>query len=229
MEFIIETKNLYRGFPAGQGEKDLFYPVRDVSVEIPEKSLVILKGRSGSGKTTLINLLSGLDSPTRGEVLFHGKKYAAMSNREREKLRRKEMGFVFQSIALVPEMTAFENVDFAMRLAGLRGKRAEREERIRSLLARVGLEKRMYHLPSQLSGGEQQRVAIARAMVHHPRLVFADEPTGALDTATGRDVMHLFRELVDEEGITVVMTTHDRELMKRGDKVIEMEHREEIC
>ena len=138
-------------------------------------------------------------------------------------MRRTGMGFVFQSVALVPEMTAFENVDFAMRLAHVRGKRAEKEERIRYLLTRVGLEKRMFHLPSQLSGGERQRVAIARAMAHRPEIVFADEPTGALDTASGQGVMSLFRELVDEEGITVVMTTHDTELMKQGDRIIEME------
>ncbi len=223
MKQMIQTKNLCRGFAAGQSEKNMIYPVKDLSVEIPEHSLVILKGRSGSGKTTLLNLLSGLDQPTEGEVFFRGRKYADMSVKEQEKLRRTGMGFVFQSVALVPEMTAFENVDFAMRLARVRGKRAEKEERIRYLLTRVGLEKRMFHLPSQLSGGERQRVAIARAMAHRPEIVFADEPTGALDTASGQGVMTLFRELVDEEGITVVMTTHDTELMKQGDRIIEME------
>ena len=135
-------------------------------------------------------------------------------------MRRYNVGFVFQSVALVPIMSAYENVDFALKLADYKG---DRDARIKEVLSIVGLEKRMSHMPSQMSGGEQQRVAIARAVAHKPKIIFADEPTGALDTATGLSVIKLFKELIDKEGITIVMTTHDPNLMSFGDAVYEME------
>ena len=214
-------------------------------MEIKKGTLAILKGRSGSGKTTLLNILSALDMPTEGSVQFLDKNLEHMTEKDREMLRRYEMGFVFQSIALIPTMTAYENVEFAFRLA--KNKRQIRKnltdmdndigdaktdvinantenthDRVSELLERVGLSKRMDHMPGQLSGGEQQRVAIARAVVHRPKVVFADEPTGALDTASGFEVMRLFRELIDDEGITIVMTTHDPNLMELGDEVFEL-------
>ena len=211
-------------------------------MEIKKGTLAILKGRSGSGKTTLLNILSALDMPTEGSVQFLDKNLEQMTEKDREMLRRYEMGFVFQSIALIPTMTAYENVEFALRLA--KNKRQIRknltdmdndigdakndvinentQDRVSELLERVGLSKRMDHMPDQLSGGEQQRVAIARAVAHHPKVVFADEPTGALDTAAGFEVMRLFRELIDDEGITIVMTTHDPNLMELGDEVFEL-------
>lgn len=173
---------------------------------------------------------------------FLDKNLEQMTEKDREILRRYEMGFVFQSIALIPTMTAYENVEFALRLA--KNKRQIRKnltdmdndigdaktdvinenthDRVSELLERVGLSKRMNHMPEQLSGGEQQRVAIARAVVHRPKVVFADEPTGALDTASGFEVMRLFRELIDDEDITIVMTTHDPNLMELGDEVFEL-------
>lgn len=173
---------------------------------------------------------------------FLDKNLEQMTEKDREMLRRYEMGFVFQSIALIPTMTAYENVEFALRLA--KNKRKIRKnltdmdndigdaktdvinenthDRVSELLERVGLSKRMDHMPEQLSGGEQQRVAIARAVVHRPKVVFADEPTGALDTASGFEVMRLFRELIDDEDITIVMTTHDPNLMELGDEVFEL-------
>lgn len=173
---------------------------------------------------------------------FLDKNLEQMTEKDREMLRRYEMGFVFQSIALIPTMTAYENVEFALRLA--KNKRQIRKnltdmdndigdaktdvinenthDRVSELLERVGLSKRMNHMPEQLSGGEQQRVAIARAVVHRPKVVFADEPTGALDTASGFEVMRLFRELIDDEDITIVMTTHDPNLMELGDEVFEL-------
>ena len=187
-----------------------------VSMEIPSSSLTILKGRSGSGKTTLLNLLSALDVPTEGKVEFFGKDLEYLKDREREDLRRYRMGFVFQSVALIPVMNAYENVEFALRLSG------DRKPRVTEILERVGLKERIYHMPYQLSGGEQQRVAIARAVAHRPQVIFADEPTGALDTASGLAVMKLFRELVEQEHITVVMTTHDPNLMELGDFVYEL-------
>lgn len=195
------------------------HALEDVSLRINRGMLAILKGRSGSGKTTLLNILSALDAPTDGIVEFLGCELTKLNERQKEELRRYQMGFVFQSIALIPVMTAFENVEFALRLAGYEG---NREKRVKEILGRVGLAKRMYHMVNQLSGGEQQRVAIARAVAHKPTVVFADEPTGALDTASGLAVMQLFRELVEEEGITIVMTTHDPNLMELGDSVYEI-------
>ena len=144
---------------------------------------------------------------------------------EREKLRRYDIGFVFQSVALIPIMNAYENVDFGLRLAEYEG---NRDSRIREVLEMVGLSSRMFHMPNQMSGGEQQRVAIARAVAHKPRVIFADEPTGALDTASGLNVMKLFKDLVAKEGITIVMTTHDPNLMELGDVVFEIEDGEII-
>lgn len=243
MENAIIAQNIKRYFKAGDGTT--VHALDGVSMEIKKGTLAILKGRSGSGKTTLLNILSALDMPTEGSVQFLDKNLEQMTEKDREMLRRYEMGFVFQSIALIPTMTAYENVEFALRLA--KNKRQIRknltdmdndigdvktdvinantentQDRVSELLERVGLSKRMDHMPGQLSGGEQQRVAIARAVAHHPKVVFADEPTGALDTASGFEVMRLFRELIDDEGITIVMTTHDPNLMELGDEVFEL-------
>lgn len=240
MENAIIAQNIKRYFKAGDGTT--VRALDGVSMEIKKGTLAILKGRSGSGKTTLLNILSALDMPTEGSVQFLDKNLEQMTEKDREMLRRYEMGFVFQSIALIPTMTAYENVEFALRLA--KNKRQIRknltdmdndigdakndvinentQDRVSELLERVGLSKRMDHMPDQLSGGEQQRVAIARAVAHHPKVVFADEPTGALDTAAGFEVMRLFRELIDDEDITIVMTTHDPNLMELGDEVFEL-------
>lgn len=218
MEHAITTKGLKKSFPTGDGQE--FFALKSVEIEIPEKKLTILKGRSGSGKTTLLNILSTLDEPTAGEVIFFGQSLTQLSEKQKEKLRREQMGFVFQSIALAPIMSAYENVDFALRLAGYTG---NRDVRIRQVMERVGLLKRMDHTAGRLSGGEQQRVAVARALAHRPKVIFADEPTGALDTASGLAVMKLFREFVDEEGATIVMTTHDPNLMELGDVIYEIE------
>ena len=213
----IQTEKLHKYFGSG---KNQVHALNNVSLEIEKGTLVILKGRSGSGKTTLLNMMSALDTPTEGKVTFLGKDLSTLRTEEKENLRRFQMGFVFQSVALIPVMTAFENVEFALRLSNSKENHATR---VKEVLERVGLAKRMDHMANQLSGGEQQRVAIARAVAHHPTVVFADEPTGALDTASGLAVMQLFRELVDEEGITIVMTTHDPNLMELGDVLYELE------
>ena len=213
---IIEARNITRMFPVGDGE---FYALKHVDIDIPAGKLTILKGRSGSGKTTLMNILSALDAPTEGDVSFDGQVYSEMEDAQKEQLRRKEIGFVFQAVALIPIMNAYENVDFAMRLAEPELTAKEVDERIRETLALVGMEERMRHMPGQMSGGEQQRVAIARAVAHRPKVVFADEPTGALDTESGLRVMQLFRNLIEKEGVTIVMTTHDPNLMELGDVV----------
>lgn len=216
-EIVIHTEEIKKYFPTGDGT--YVHALDGVSMDITEGSLTILKGRSGSGKTTLLNILSALDVPTGGKVEFSGRNLKDLKERERELLRRYETGFVFQSVALIPVMTAYENVEFALRLAEDTG---DRQKRVTEILDRVGLGSRMHHMPYQLSGGEQQRVAIARAVAHRPKVIFADEPTGALDTASGLAVMQIFRELVEREHITIVMTTHDPNLMELGDFVYEL-------
>ncbi len=218
MDIVLEAKQIVRAFRTGAGED--FYALKGVDMQVPRGALTILKGRSGSGKTTLLNILSALDEPTSGEVIFDGASYRHMSMSAKEELRRKQIGFVFQSVALIPIMNAYENVDFAMRLADIKG---DYSERIDSALKIVGMNERMLHMPGQLSGGEQQRIAIARAIAHRPKVVFADEPTGALDTESGIRVMKLFRRLIEKEGLTIVMTTHDPNLMELGDVIYEME------
>ena len=214
---IIRTEGLYKRFPVGSGDE--ITVLKEINIEIPYGKLIIIKGRSGSGKTTLMNILSALDTASEGEVYFHDQKFSDMSDKDRDGLRRAQIGFVFQSVALIPIMTAYENVDFGLRTAGYKG---NRDERIRESLASVGLEQRMKHMPSQMSGGEQQRVAIARAMAHRPEIIFADEPTGALDTAAGLAVTQLFKDLAARENMTIVMTTHDPGLMEMGDVIYEM-------
>ena len=217
-DYIIETKNIRRSFPVGN--RETIEVLKGIDLKVPRSKLTILKGRSGSGKTTLLNILSVLDYPTVGELVIDGVSMNGKSDSEKELIRRYDMGFVFQSVALVPILSAYENVDFGMKLANYEG---DRDARIKEVLSIVGLAGRMNHMPSQMSGGEQQRVAIARAVCHKPKIVFADEPTGALDTASGLAVMKLFRELIDKEGVTIVMTTHDPNLMQLGDVVYEME------
>jgi putative ABC transport system ATP-binding protein len=218
MENMIYAQNISRCFPMGSGGK--FYALKDVSISVPRGRLTVLKGRSGSGKTTLMNILSALDEADSGTVVLDEQELDKLSDSDKEKLRRYDTGFVFQSIALIPIMSAYENVDFSLRLADYP---ENRDRRIREVLKSVGLSKRMNHMPSQMSGGEQQRIAIARAVAHKPKVVFADEPTGALDTAAGLNVMRLFRDMVEKQGITVVMTTHDPNLMELGDVVYQIE------
>lgn len=215
---IIRTENIHKSFPIGNHE--MLEVLKGVNFEANKGQLTILKGRSGSGKTTLLNLLSMLDDPTSGRVIIEDRDMHSLSVAQKEKFRRYNMGFVFQSVALVPIMSAYENVDFALKLADYKG---DRDARIKEVLSIVGLEKRMLHMPAQMSGGEQQRVAIARAVAHKPKIIFADEPTGALDTASGLAVIKLFKQLIEKEGITIVMTTHDPNLMCFGDSVYEME------
>ena len=219
MQEMLQAKGVSRAFPApGGGE---FWALRGIDLSAPAGKLTILKGRSGSGKTTLLNILSALDPPTAGEVILDGREITALSDRERTALRRTQVGYAFQSVALIPMMTALENVEFALRLT--RWPARARRDRALECLKLVGLAQRAGHLPQELSGGEQQRVAVARAFAHRPKVLFADEPTGALDTNTGLQVVKIFRDLCAQEGVTVVMTTHDPNLMEIGDAVYELE------
>lgn len=217
-EAILKTVGVTRRFPVAGA--DDFVAVDKVSLEIPKGCLAILRGRSGSGKTTLMNMLGALDLPSDGEIFFCGEDITKWSEAKREKLRREKIGFVFQSVSLIPMMTAYENVEFALRMAGVK---EGRRERVEQCLKMVGLGGRMHHMPQEMSGGEQQRVAIARALAHRPGIIFADEPTAELDSATAVNVMNLFKEMVEKEQVTIVMTTHDTSLMGAGDVVYELE------
>lgn len=216
---ILSARHISRDFPIGDGS--IVHALTDINLDVVSGELVCLRGRSGSGKTTLINILGALDRPSSGEVFFCGEDTGKLSDAGRDRLRRQRLSFVFQSVALISTMTAFENVEFSLRLAGY--PIAGRSSRAKECLARVGLGKRMGHRPGELSGGEQQRVAIARAIAHKPGIIFADEPTAALDSSTGTAVLGLFRELVHDDGITVVMTTHDEAMMELADVVYSLE------
>jgi putative ABC transport system ATP-binding protein len=190
-----------------------------VSFEIPQGSFVAIVGPSGSGKTTLLGLLAGLDTPSGGEVILDGVALTRLDEDARARLRGEKVGFVFQSFQLIPTLTAEENVQVPLELRGERGAAA----RARELLQRVGLGGRLDHYPTQLSGGEQQRVAIARAFSNRPRILFADEPTGNLDGATGERIVELLEALNREDGATVVLVTHDIALAERADRVLRMQ------
>lgn len=218
MKQIMKTSGINRYFAIPGGSN--LHVLKDISMEIPEGKLTILKGRSGSGKTTLMNILGTLDAATSGEVIFDGVKYGELGEGSRCRLRRTKMGFIFQSVALIPTMNAYENVEYMLRMAGIK---KNRKEMVRESLKLVGLAGRMDHMPQELSGGEQQRTAIARAIVHRPKIIFADEPTAELDTKTALQIVKIFKNLSEQEGITVLMTTHDTELMQMGDRVYELE------
>lgn len=187
--------------------------VQDVSLNVRKGEFLALLGSSGSGKSTLLHLMAGLDRPTSGSIEAEGQDLAQLKSRELAAYRRNTVGMVFQAFNLLPAMTLEENVELPLRLAEV--DRSERAGRVRDALERVRLQGRLGHRPSQLSGGEQQRAAIARALVNHPRILFADEPTGNLDSTTGEEIMRLIVELQQALGMTVVMVTHERPLAER--------------
>ena len=191
--------------------------VNGVSITAERGKLTILRGKSGSGKTTLINLIGTLDRPDAGKIWVTGEEITSMSEINRERLRRLRVGFVFQSVALFGDMTAFENVEFAMRVAGVKPR--ECAKRAVECLQMVGLGPRIKHIPQELSGGEQQRVAIACAIAHKPAVVLADEPTAQLDTKMSLQIIKLFLNLAREEGMTFIMTSHDPDIVDVADKV----------
>ncbi|MCC6318493.1 MAG: ABC transporter ATP-binding protein [Gemmatimonadaceae bacterium] len=212
---MLEARQLTKEFDSGTHRLTV---LRDVGFQIEQGALVAIVGPSGSGKTTLLGLLAGLDTPSRGQVLLDGADLTAMTEDQRAQLRGEKVGFVFQSFQLIPTLTAIENVQVPLELRG----ETRAASRARDLLERVGLADRLDHFPSQLSGGEQQRVAIARAFVNQPRILFADEPTGNLDGATGARIVALLEQLNRESGSTVVLVTHDIGLAERTQRVIRL-------
>ncbi len=217
-EAILRTAALCREFQSGH---ETVRVLQNINIEIMRGSLTMLKGRSGSGKTTLINLLGALDRPTSGQVFFEDQEIVSLPDRRRDHLRRRHMGFVFQSVALISSMTAYENVEFGLRIAGFDARL--RRKRVEEVLEMVGLDKRMKHRTQELSGGEQQRVAIARAIAHRPAVIFADEPTAELDTTMGLQVVGLFRSLTEKEGLTIIMTTHDPNMIELANQVFSLD------
>lgn len=214
---LVEVEGLRKVYRSGPKE---VVALREVSFSIFPGELVAVRGRSGSGKTTLLNQIGGLDRPDAGRVAVDGHEVTAMSENELLALRRDVVGFVFQSFGLIPVLSAAENVGVPMRL--LRAPVQERDARVRMLLALVGLEQHANQRPYELSGGQRQRVAIARSLANRPRLLVADEPTGQLDSQTGRQIMELLRALVRSEGVTALVATHDPSLMTLADRVLEI-------
>jgi putative ABC transport system ATP-binding protein len=193
----------------------------DVSMDVKEGEFVAIQGTSGSGKSTLLNVLGGLDHPTKGEVFFASRPLGPFSKREMARYRRFSVGMIFQNFNLIPTMTARENVALALAFGGLRG--VQRRTRSVELLERVGLRDRLTHRPAELSGGEQQRVAIARALANNPKVLLADEPTGNLDSIRAHELLALLREMVNRDGLTILLVTHDHELANSfADRIILM-------
>ena len=213
---IISASSLSRAFESGGST---VWAVNGVDLEVAAGELLVLTGRSGSGKTTLLNLLSGLDRPTGGAAMFLGEDLSRLPERELMALRRSKIGFVFQSFGLMPLLSAQENVELPLHIMGISWR--ERRRRAMETLKSVGLGPRAKHRPYELSGGEQQRVSIARALVTNPAVVFADEPTGELDTTTARAIAGLLRQ-ISAEGTTVIVATHDLTLAEAGDRRLEM-------
>lgn len=214
---IIVADKLVRAFRSGN---ELVNAVNGLNLNVNDGQLLAIAGRSGSGKTTLLNLMAGLDQPTEGKVLFEGRDLNEMVDKELVDLRRKSIGFVFQSFGLLPLLSAYENVEIPMHIAGVSGR--ERRKKASEALELVGLTDRAKHRPFELSGGEQQRVAMARALVNNPKIVFADEPTGELDTTTADNISIMLRQIMVERGITLVVATHDTALMTKADRVVKL-------
>ncbi|GAA0302705.1 putative ABC transport system ATP-binding protein [Gracilibacillus halotolerans] len=215
---ILQASNITRSFGSG---KNAVHALRGINLTITESSLIILKGKSGSGKTTFMNILGGLDQPTDGTVTFLEQDISQFNHQEVDNFRKKHVGFIFQAFALLPMMTAIENVEFSLRIAGV--PQEEWEKRIKESLEWVGLSKRAKHRPYELSGGEQQRVAIARAIAKRPSLILADEPTAELDSKRTFQIIRLFRSLVDEQKMTIIFTTHDPNVLHMADTIYELE------
>ena len=215
---MLDVEGVTRTFGSG---RTATHALRGVSFTVGSGQLVALRGRSGSGKTTLLNVIGGLDRPDGGRVRVAGQDVTAMSAHERMAMRRTSVAFVFQSFGLIPILSAAENVGVPLRIAGVAAK--EREQRVRLMLDIVGLSDHAKQRPGELSGGQQQRVAIARALAGRPQVLLADEPTGQLDSETGKQIMRLLRTVVQSEGVTALVATHDPDLIGIADSVLELE------
>jgi putative ABC transport system ATP-binding protein len=213
---LVSATDLTRRY--GEGEATV-HALAGVSVDFPESQFTAIMGPSGSGKSTLMHLLAGLDRPTSGSVVLDGTELAKLDDKKLTNLRRDKVGFIFQSFNLLPVLSAQENIELPLSIAGRKPDAAW----MKSLIDTVGLRDRLHHRPAELSGGQQQRVAVARALASRPKVVFADEPTGNLDSKTSAEVMELLRRCVDEFGQTIVMVTHDARAASYADRLLELE------
>jgi len=216
-ETLLTVRGVERSFQVGSQK---LHVLKGIHMELSTNQLIMLRGRSGSGKTTLLNMLGGLDVPDKGEIVFMNNRFHEMNDDHRTLIRRKHMGFIFQAYALMPLLSAFENVELALRMADY--PKHLWKSRVTECMEMVGLGKRMYHRPYELSGGEQQRVAIAKAIAHQPVLLLADEPTAELDSQMGAQIMAVFKNIVTTENVTICMTTHDPTILEVADHVYEM-------
>ena len=222
---LIHLRDIRKTYSVGEVE---VHALQSVSLDIDRGEYVALMGPSGSGKTTLMNTLGCLDRPTDGSYLLDDEEVVTMSGDERAQLRNRKIGFVFQSFNLLARTNAMQNVELPMLYSG-RLRNVERRDRIHYLLEKVGLGDRMDHHPSQLSGGQQQRVAIARALANEPPILLADEPTGNLDSHTSREVMELFRRLNEDDGISIILVTHDQEVARHARRAVVIRDGSVIC
>ncbi|MHA1506988.1 MAG: ABC transporter ATP-binding protein [Candidatus Asgardarchaeia archaeon] len=215
---IIIAENVYKEYGSG---RSLIEALHDINLRVYEGEFLVVVGPSGSGKTTLLNILSGLDKPTKGRVLLDGIDLISIDENFLPAIRREKVGFIFQDFNLINNMTALENVMAPILVSDM--KRSEVLEKATDLIRQIGLIDRKDHLPKHMSGGEQQRVAIARALVNDPKVVFADEPTGNLDTTTGAEIMKLLRDINKSRGTTFIVVTHEERLIKYGDRIVYLE------
>jgi putative ABC transport system ATP-binding protein len=214
---ILELNNIVKKYRVG---KEVVTALDGVTLRVEPGEFVVILGTSGCGKTTLLNVAAGLERPTKGEVIFRGVTINKLKEKNMVAYRRKQMGFIFQSYNLLPTLTAQENVALPLFFEGV--KRRERDLRAVKMLKRLGLLQRRMHKPAEMSGGQQQRVSIARALVHSPKIIFADEPTGNLDTRTTMEVMTQLQQAVQEHGQTLLMVTHDEDVARFADRIIQM-------
>lgn len=215
---LIKIDNVVKEYGKGENTVQI---LKKINISIQPNTLVALKGRSGSGKTTLINLIGALDRPTSGDIFFEEMNIVHFSEKERSELRRKRIGFIFQSSGLMPLMTVEENIEFGLRIAGI--SKSEWSNRVNESLELVGMKKRAKHLPFELSGGEQQRCGIARAIALSPSVILADEPTAELDSKMAFQIITKFKKLVDMKKTTIIMTTHDPDILDMIEHVFELE------
>lgn len=214
---LIEAKDVVKRYKVGS---EIITALNGINLSIARGEFVAILGTSGCGKSTLLNMLSGLERPTKGDVIINGTKINKVSEKNMSRFRSKEMGFIFQQYNLIPSLTALENVMLPLTIQGVSKKM--RLKRSREILVKLGLEKRLHNKPSQMSGGQQQRVSIARSLVSNPKIIFADEPTGNLDSKTTIEILEFMQEIVREEGRTLIMVSHDLEVAMYAGRIVHM-------
>lgn len=217
MTILMDMEGLIKKYRIG---KEIITALDNISLQVFEGEFLCILGTSGSGKTTLLHIMSGLEKPTRGKIVVKGTSLHKLKEKDMTSFRRNHMGFIFQSYNLIPTLTAVENVSLSLMFAGI--PRKTRDKRAMTMLKQLGLEHRLLNKPTEMSGGQQQRVSIARALIHNPKIIFADEPTGNLDSKTTMEIMDILTEKVRDAGATLIMVTHDQNISKYADRVIHM-------